>query len=254
MNKTVYISGLIFLLAAALLPAQISLPGVQVPPAPELSLSLDRESYRPGETALLTVEVVFPEGYHQTHDPVNFRLTALENRHIIFGSTLYPEGKLDDAGLIQYYNSAALGLEMRISDDISGEELSGAVTVSYQLCDEEGVCYFPSSREMAFSLNIAGPPVKPSGSPIWIFLLMALAGGFLLNLMPCVLPLLSVKAMNLISQSGEKRGVLIRHGLFYTGGILASFWILSLVIVILQQSGRLLGWGFQFQSPFFWLF
>ncbi len=251
MNKTVYITGLIFLMAAALLPAQISLPGIQGPPAPELSVFLDKESYRPGETALLTVEVLFPEGYHQTHDDVNFNIKGRENRNLIFGSTLYPEGTPDDAGLIQYYDSAALRMEMRISETLTEGILEGTVDLNYQLCDEEGTCYFPSSEELSFTLNISGSPVRQDGSSLWIFLLMALVGGFLLNLMPCVLPLLSVKAMNLIGQSGEKRPVLIRHGLSYTGGILASFWILSLVIVILQNSGRLLGWGFQFQSPLF---
>ena len=212
---------------------------------------MDKDSYRPGETAVLNVEIQFPEGYHQTHDPANFSLSGKENRDILFGSTLYPEGEIDKDGLIQYYHSAVLSLEMRISESTGEGILEGVVTVNYQLCDEEGTCYFPSSEELPFSLDVSGSAVKQKGSPLWIFLLMALVGGFLLNLMPCVLPLLSVKAMNLIGQSGEKRPVLIRHGLYYTGGILASFWALSLAIVILQQSGRLLGWGFQFQSPLF---
>ncbi|WP_168203341.1 protein-disulfide reductase DsbD family protein [Oceanispirochaeta crateris] len=232
--------------------SQISFPGLSNLPEPELHISFDKETYRPGEKAILKVDFIFPDQYHQTYDTNNFRLEGLGSDQILFGSTLYSEGELDESGFIQYYDSTQLQLEMMISESAPQGPLTGMIKAHYQLCDEEGICYFPESLELEYMVNVEGKPMTAdSGSSLWIFLLMALMGGFLLNLMPCVLPLLSVKAMNLISQSGEKRPVLIKHGLLYTAGILLSFWVLTLVIVLLQHSGRLLGWGFHFQSPLF---
>ena len=103
----------------------------------------------------------------------------------------------------------------------------------------------PPPGRCLFQHERIGEAGTEHGTPLsGYFLLMALAGGFLLNLMPCVLPLLSVKAMNLISQSGERKPVLIRHGLLIYGGYShVSFWILTLVIVLLQQSGQSYGLG-----------
>jgi DsbC/DsbD-like thiol-disulfide interchange protein len=71
----------------------------------------------------------------------------------------------------------------------------------------------------------------------------AFAGGLLLNLMPCVLPVLSIKAL---SFSGDAR---LRDGLLYSAGVLASFWALAALLIGLRALGAQLGWGFQLQSP-----
>jgi len=252
MNKTLYVSLILFFSSAGLLFSQFSLSQPSIPDEPSLELSLDQESYSPGDKVLITVKFTFPDSYHQTYDPVNFKLAGEKTKGALFGSTLYPEGKSDEYGNIQYYGSAELSLEMMLDTSIQSNALSSQITAYYQLCDDNGICYFPQSKTLDFSVplsdsNISGPVI----STLWFFMAMALLGGFLLNLMPCVLPLLSVKAMNLISQSGEKRSVLVRHGLLYTSGILVSFWILSTIILVLQHSGRLLGWGFHFQSPLF---
>lgn len=252
MNKSVLLKIASYLLLTIPVFGQISLPGSITPPDPEISISMDKESYRPGETAAVSVLYTFPEGYHQNYNPDQFRLRGSGGKGLLFGTTVFPEPVEDSNGDLQYYDSAELVLEFLISDSIQQGSSELIVYADYQLCDEEGVCYFPETQELNINMNIEGQAVKSkSSSSIWLFLLMALVGGFLLNLMPCVLPLLSVKAMNLISQSGEKRPVLIKHGLLYTAGILSSFWLLSLVIVILQKSGKLLGWGFHFQSPLF---
>ncbi|HMZ35394.1 MAG TPA: thioredoxin family protein [Leptospiraceae bacterium] len=77
-------------------------------------------------------------------------------------------------------------------------------------------------------------------------ILFAYVGGLLLNLMPCVLPVLSMKVLH-VMEGGEKRS----HSIFYILGILISFWILFGVLSALKASGRALGWGFQLQSPVF---
>ena len=84
-----------------------------------------------------------------------------------------------------------------------------------------------------------------------VILLFALAGGFILNLMPCVFPVLSLKVLSFVDLAGESRRVVILHGLFYTLGILLSFWGLALLLNLLRAGGEELGWGFQLQSPGF---
>ncbi len=82
-------------------------------------------------------------------------------------------------------------------------------------------------------------------------LLLAFAGGIILNLMPCVFPVLFIKGLSLVQSSREQRGVLRAHGWVYTLGILVSFWIVVGILLLLRGAGHQLGWGFQFQSPVF---
>jgi thiol:disulfide interchange protein len=82
-------------------------------------------------------------------------------------------------------------------------------------------------------------------------MLLALAGGLVLNLMPCVLPVLSVKVLGLVQHAGERAVVLRRHGLAYAAGVLASFAIVAGALLALRAGGEQLGWGFQLQSPVF---
>ncbi len=79
-------------------------------------------------------------------------------------------------------------------------------------------------------------------------LLFALLGGVILNLMPCVLPVLSLKALSLV-QGGHSREHARRHATFYTLGILAAMAVLWLAVVVLQRAGHAAGWGFWLQSP-----
>jgi thiol:disulfide interchange protein DsbD len=73
----------------------------------------------------------------------------------------------------------------------------------------------------------------------------------LLNLMPCVFPVLFIKALALVQSSGEERHKLRTHGFVYAAGILVSFWALVAVLLGLRAAGSHLGWGYQFQSPIF---
>jgi thiol:disulfide interchange protein len=79
----------------------------------------------------------------------------------------------------------------------------------------------------------------------------AFLGGIILNLMPCVFPVLFIKGLALVQSSSEERHKLRRHGLVYTLGILVSFWAVVAALLILRGAGHELGWGFQFQSPGF---
>ena len=101
--------------------------------------------------------------------------------------------------------------------------------------------------------TVAAPPAAPAVSVAQIFRAAGLAflGGMLLNLMPCVFPVLFLKGLSLLQSGSEERHKLRRHGFVYTAGILVSFWLLVAVLLVLRSAGRSLGWGFQFQSPVF---
>ncbi|MFT4114565.1 protein-disulfide reductase DsbD family protein [Silvibacterium sp.] len=81
--------------------------------------------------------------------------------------------------------------------------------------------------------------------------LLAFVGGLILNLMPCVFPVLFIKGLSLVQSSSEERGRLRAHGFVYTLGILLSFWAVVAALLVLRGAGHQLGWGFQFQSPIF---
>jgi thiol:disulfide interchange protein len=107
---------------------------------------------------------------------------------------------------------------------------------------------------MQFSTAAApSTPAAKSAREMTLFsaIVLAFLGGIILNLMPCVFPVLFLKGLALVQGSGEERSRTKKHGLVYTLGILASFWVIVGVLLALRASGVKLGWGFQLQSPVF---
>ena len=82
-------------------------------------------------------------------------------------------------------------------------------------------------------------------------LLLAFLGGMILNLMPCVFPVLAIKAASFADLAHKDRSRILAHGVAYTGGITASLLLLGALVVGLQLAGTQVGWGFQFQQPLF---
>lgn len=82
-------------------------------------------------------------------------------------------------------------------------------------------------------------------------LALAFVGGLILNLMPCVFPVLGIKILGFVNQSGNDRRRVTLHGVAFTAGVLASFWALAGALAVLRAGGDQLGWGFQLQSPAF---
>ena len=80
---------------------------------------------------------------------------------------------------------------------------------------------------------------------------LAFLGGLILNIMPCVLPVLTMKIFGLVEHSGASAAENRKQGIAYTGGILVSFLIFAAVIVAIKASGERVGWGMQFQNPAF---
>ena len=99
-----------------------------------------------------------------------------------------------------------------------------------------------------FSQEGTGPVEQ---RPLWALLLLAFLGGLILNFMPCVLPVISLKLFSLIKNKGGSRAMLLKHNGAYAAGVLLSFLGLALAVVLFQSSGESVGWGFQLQSPLF---
>ncbi len=92
-------------------------------------------------------------------------------------------------------------------------------------------------------------PAQPQS--LLAILLLAFGGGLILNLMPCVFPVLSIKVLSLLDSSHGERKVIQLSAVIYTLGVLVSFWVLVAVLLSLRAAGRNLGWGFQLQAPGF---
>ncbi len=90
---------------------------------------------------------------------------------------------------------------------------------------------------------------QESGFLAWItMMLFAFLGGLILNVMPCVLPVISIKVFSLVKQAGEDARTIFRYSLFFVLGVLSTFLALALMVIVLKSLGENIGWGFQFQS------
>lgn len=82
-------------------------------------------------------------------------------------------------------------------------------------------------------------------------LLLAFAGGMILNLMPCVLPVVSIKILSFVKMAGQSRTLTLKHGAMFCFGVLVSFWVLAGILLVFRAYGQEVGWGFQLQEPLF---
>ena len=92
-------------------------------------------------------------------------------------------------------------------------------------------------------------PLPDNGSTLIQALFFAFLGGLVLNLMPCVFPVLSIKALSLIKLGDKEKSKAAFYGLSYTAGVLVCFGAIAGSLIFLQQAGEHIGWGFQLQNP-----
>lgn len=99
---------------------------------------------------------------------------------------------------------------------------------------------------------VPGPmPSAEPALPLWQALLFAALGGLILNLMPCVFPILAMKAIAVARLAGAAQGVVRAHAAAYTAGVVLSFLAIGGALLGVRAAGAVAGWGFQFTSPFF---
>jgi len=106
------------------------------------------------------------------------------------------------------------------------------------------------SPALAVDAPVTIGPVAATGPvTFWVALLFALVGGLILNLMPCVFPVLSIKVLGFVQQGGASGAAVRAHGLAFAGGVIASFLALGAALLVIRAGGTLVGWGFHLQSP-----
>lgn len=94
-------------------------------------------------------------------------------------------------------------------------------------------------------------PAKPAPPSLWYAILCGLIGGLILNVMPCVLPVISLKIFGFVRQAGNHPERILRHGLAFVAGIFVFFLAIGLLIIFINSRGGGAGWGFQFQNAWF---
>ncbi len=109
---------------------------------------------------------------------------------------------------------------------------------------------FPLGASAADSSSPAGK-VAPGTQSLLEILALAFLGGIILNLMPCVFPVLGLKIMGFVEQSGEDPKKIRKHGLVFAAGLLLSLWVVAGILIALLESGKHFGWGFQLNDARF---
>jgi thiol:disulfide interchange protein len=207
----------------------------------------------------LLLRWTMPKGYYLYRDQTTL---SLQDASQLSLSPAWPAGTThQDAhfgNTTVYFGE--LTLPVTVNGDVSALK-SLALVASFQGCQDGGLCYPLMTREANIDLTGGGsatgtpvtgpapemPPADAKSSSLnvsfWYALLLALGGGLVLNLMPCVLPVLSIKAVSLL-ESGENPARRRAHALLYTAGVLISFLVLGLTIIALKTA-----WGAQLQNP-----
>lgn len=133
----------------------------------------------------------------------------------------------------------AYAIDLPVADPSTNTSVASAPLPSSDDMLDAALSPLPETESYAFEGGVA------------LAIGMAFLGGMLLNMMPCVLPVISFKVLSFIQLAGQQRKLIFKHGLFFSAGVLTSFWVLAALLLVLQAYGRSVGWGFQLQEPLF---
>lgn len=144
------------------------------------------------------------------------------------------------------------GLLQLTADGLAAQTYSVAIPVRVEAEPAaQAALSSPASLRPIDVARPSSPGTPPQTQSLGWMLLFALLGGALLNLMPCVFPVLSIKALELVQIATADRRRARLQGAAYTAGVLVSFWLLAGLLIALRLTGQRLGWGFHLQSPRF---
>jgi thiol:disulfide interchange protein len=230
----------------------------------EEAYRLDIQVQESGELQLIWQ---IAEEYYLYQHRFDFKLT--ENAQPVELDVQLSEGleKTDEffGDVVVYYHDANVTLTPAQATS------QGVLKVTSQGCADAGLCYPPHKQyfQVDFTSGTAVQIEKPApgnpasstntaqtsadtagegGNSLPYMLLLAFLGGAILNLMPCVFPILSLKVLSFANSTDHDRHL---HSWIYTLGVIASFVFVAAVLIALQQAGEAIGWGFQLQSPGF---
>ena len=245
------------LLIKLILLLTISVPGL-FSQVPEVNISNEQSKLQvlPGGLFRLDVHYQIPENQYQGFEENLFTLEPAADSAAVLEEIIYPEGKIKD-GLRIFKGDVTVTGMFRIPKTLPPGGYTLDLKAKYQLCADDGTCYFPGGVDFSIPMEVMpAPPIEVQNPPdgnvniLW-FLLLALAGGLLLNVMPCVLPVLSLKALSLVHQGENDKKQILLGGWLYAAGIILSLFVFATVVTIIKLSGERVGWGFQFQNTGF---
>jgi suppressor for copper-sensitivity B len=261
------------------------------PPRPEkakLAVLADRTAYEAGGTARIGARVTIEKEWHvNSHKPTfDYLIPTVLDLELPAGwpdeTVRYPAAKMqsfafENQPLAVYDGEVAILSEVRIPAGTKPGTFPVRVSLHYQSCNKSQ-CLPPVTAKADLTLTV-GPGGTPIESPLFaagaggggetagaaaskaaraavapsLFLMLGLAvlGGLILNAMPCVLPVLSIKVFGLVRSAGHGRAEVVRAALATAAGILVSFWTLALAAIAARAAGAAVGWGVQFQRPGF---
>ena len=220
-------------------------------------------------------------------------LLEVSHPDLVFGPTVYPKAhKIVSAEQWDYSGSVTISRTYTVKSTSKPGVKALKPVLTYQMCLESGMCEPSVDVEGSAKLTVvaateekpeenpdqavssddtvmvaapvvsdstateSAPAEAPAKSPlskILKYLLLAFVGGIIMNFTPCVLPVLTIRAMSIVNQAHEDRSQIFKHSMAYALGVMVSFIALAIVFIILKMAGESVGWGFQFQSITFTL-
>ncbi|HEX9669160.1 MAG TPA: protein-disulfide reductase DsbD domain-containing protein, partial [Thermoanaerobaculia bacterium] len=241
-----------------------------------LTLAADRTAYAPGSAAVVVARVAVEDGWHvnanvPTFDyliPTELGLALPEGWKA--AAITYPEAvkrtfTFAEEPLAVYDGTVEIRAEVAVPAGAAAGAYPVAATLQYQACDEQQ-CLPPTEAKATLELQVgsggtptgaAAPPdpAAATGGPATAVsrraalsaggfaILLGILGGLILNAMPCVLPVLSLKVFGLVQSAGQGRREVVRGSLATAAGILVSFWGLAAAAVAARAAGAAVGWG-----------
>ena len=172
--------------------------------------------------------------------------SALAGLHDPTGTFFPNDPSLIDHAAEPRTSSRSDGLEIVLKKAAATAAVPATLDGVLALRGEDG-----TARVFEISAHPAVGLPAENGLAAWQALLLAFLGGIVLNAMPCVFPILSLKLLSLVRQAHGHRVEQLGHGFAYTAGVLASFAALGGALLVLRAGGRAIGWGFQLQTPVF---
>lgn len=259
--------------------------GFKVEEKAGLELKADRTAYEGGDTVRLAARVEIEKHWHvNSNMPTYDWLIPTElSYELLAGSSeprlTYPSHRMQkfaftDEPIAVYDGTVRILAEFELPADQAAGPVEVEAALRYQACDDRQCLppvttreilrlvvgpggkaanadwFVPVDEPAAGEVGGAGSAGGSGGSMFWM-LALAFIGGVILNAMPCVLPVLSLKIFGLVKSAGQGRAHLVTGTLATTGGILVSFWALALAAVVAAGAGAAVGWGVQFQQPAF---
>lgn len=249
--------------------------GFSPPAKASIVAHIARTIYAPGELVAIEILVEVEPGWHVNSRQPSYDYLIPTAAEVDLpeqwpkAQVTYPQGVMKtfafaDEPLSVYDGQFVIEAETAVPQDAPSETVSIEVSLRYQACDDRS-CLPPTTTRARVALEVgepgaadAGPAMdpettSPSGAATGIgaFFLFGLLGGLLLNAMPCVLPVLSLKLMGLVKSSTKDRKAVVAGSLATASGILVSFWALALAAILAKSAGATVGWGIQFQQPVF---